>query len=96
VPSITNPHSPQTTETFSILVSGVARGVHTFGVYAVDPQNIRSSTFSTTFSVIGALGSSLSGINLTPTIRVNPSPVPQVGTPVTFSGYSIPKQHYHY
>jgi hypothetical protein len=74
---------------FSASIEAIARGVYTFGVYAVDAQGTRSTTFSTTFSVVGARTSVLTNINLMPTIRVNPNPVTPGGV-VTFSGSSIP------
>ena len=74
---------------FTATIDQIARGVYTFGVYAVDSAGTKSSTFSTTFSVVGARTSNLSNINLMPTIKVNPNPVDPGGT-VTFSGFSIP------
>ncbi len=74
---------------FSVEVDQIARGVYTFGVYAVDRDKTKSSTFSTTFSVTGARGSTLSNVNIMPSIKVNPNPV-QPGSPLTVSGYTIP------
>jgi len=74
---------------FTVTIDQIARGVYTFGVYALDAQGTKSSTFSTTFSVVGARTSNLSNINLMPTIRVTPNPV-DPGATVVFSGSSIP------
>lgn len=74
---------------YSITVDAIARGAYTFGVYAVDPAQVRSSTFSTSFTVIGARTSALSNINLSPSIKVSPDPV-NPGTPITLSGYALP------
>ncbi len=74
---------------FSVTLPAIARGVYTFGVYATDNNRVKSSTFSTTFSVAGARTSTLSNIHLMPTISVSPNPV-DVGATVTFSGYAIP------
>lgn len=74
---------------FSVILDAIARGVYTFGVYAIDNGNIKSSTFSTTFSVAGARTSALSNIHLMPTIVATPNPV-DIGAVVTFSGYAIP------
>ncbi len=74
---------------FSITIDAIARGVYTFGVYATDREGTRSTTFSTTFTVTGARGSTLSNINVMPSIKVSPDPVDQNST-VTFSGYAIP------
>lgn len=75
--------------TFSVTIDEIARGVYTFGVYATDSGGTRSSTFSTSFSVIGSRSSTLSNIHIMPTIKVNPNPV-QPGATVNFSGYAIP------
>lgn len=74
---------------YSITVDEIARGAYTFGVYAVDSAQVRSSTFSTSFSVIGARTSALSNIHLAPTIKVNPDPV-NPGATLTLSGYTQP------
>jgi hypothetical protein len=74
---------------YSITLDKIARGVYTFGVYAVDPVDTRSSTFSTSFTVTGARTSSLSNINIAPSIRVSPDPV-DPGQTLTVSGYALP------
>lgn len=74
---------------FSVTLDQIARGVYTFGVYAIDKNGTKSSTYSTTFSVTGSRGSTLSNINVMPSIKVTPDPVDPDAT-VTFSGYAIP------
>ncbi|MDA8596762.1 hypothetical protein N9L26_00290, partial [Candidatus Pacebacteria bacterium] len=74
---------------YSITIDGIARGVYTFGVYATDDDNVKSTTFSTSFSVQGARTSNLSNINIMPTIVVTPDPA-DVGVPITISGQAIP------
>ena len=74
---------------FSITLDAIARGVYTFGVYATDADGNKSSTFSTSFSVRGARTSTLSNINVMPTVVATPDPV-DVGSTVTLSGYSLP------
>lgn len=74
---------------FSTTIDAIARGVYTFGVYAIDKAGTKSSTFSTTFSVAGARTSTLSNTHLMPTIVVTPNPV-DPGAVVTFSGYAVP------
>ena len=74
---------------FSVTLDEIARGVYTFGIYAIDDNGIRSTTFSTSFSVQGARTSNLSNVNIMPTIVVTPDPVDPGGT-VTISGFSIP------
>ena len=74
---------------YSITLDEIARGVYTFGVYATDASKVRSSTFSTSFTVSGARTSALSNINVSPSIKVTPDPV-DPGQSVTFSGYALP------
>lgn len=74
---------------YSLAVEEIARGVYTFGVYAIDENDVKSSTFSTSFTVTGGRTSSLSNINIMPSILVDPDPV-DPGQTLTISGYSIP------
>lgn len=74
---------------YSITLDEIARGVYTFGVYAVDPKDVRSSTFSTSFTVTGARTSALSNVNVSPSILVSPDPV-DPGQTLTVSGYTLP------
>lgn len=74
---------------FSSTLDAIARGAYTFGVYGTDRNNVKSSTYSTTFTVTGARGSTLSNINVMPSIKVSPNPVDPDSTLVV-SGYSIP------
>lgn len=75
--------------TFSVTLDAIARGVYTFGIYAEDSNSIKSTTFSTTFSVQGARTSNLSNVNIMPSVLVNPDPV-EIGETLIISGYSIP------
>ncbi|MCA9356824.1 hypothetical protein H6784_00450 [Candidatus Nomurabacteria bacterium] len=74
---------------YSITLDEIARGVYTFGVYAQGSNNIKSSTFSTSFTVTGARTSALGNINVSPSILVAPNPV-QPGEVLTVSGFSLP------
>lgn len=74
---------------FSITLADIARGAYTFGVYGVDKDSVKSSTFSTTFTVTGSRGSTLSNINVMPSIKVTPDPV-EPGTTLKVTGYAIP------
>jgi len=74
---------------YSILIDLIARGAYTFGVYANDDNDERSSTFSTSFTVSGARASRLSNINLAPSIEISPNPA-EPGETITFSGYALP------
>ncbi len=74
---------------YALTIDAIARGVYTFGVYAVDKNGTKSSTFSTSFTVTGARTSSLSNINVVPSILIDPDPV-DIGQTLTMSGYSIP------
>jgi hypothetical protein len=74
---------------FSVTLTEIARGAYAFGVYAIDRDNVRSSTFSTTFTVTGSRASTLSNVNVMPSISVSPNPVTP-GQTLTIKGYSIP------
>lgn len=75
--------------TYEITIDEIARGAYTFGVYAIDANGTKSSTFSTSFTVTGARTSALSNINISPSIKISPDPVTPPGQ-VTFSGYGLP------
>jgi hypothetical protein len=74
---------------YNILIDKIARGAYTFGVYATDVANTKSSTFSTSFTVTGARTSALTNINIAPSILVSPNPV-NPPSALTISGYTIP------
>lgn len=74
---------------YSITISQIARGAYTFGVYAEDRSGTKSSVFSTSFTVSGGRTSSLSNINVMPTVKASPDPV-NPGQTLTLSGYSLP------
>jgi hypothetical protein len=73
---------------YEITLDKIARGVYTFGVYAQGADSVRSSTFSTSFTVAGARTSALSNINIAPSIRVTPDPV-EPGQSLAASGYAL-------
>lgn len=74
---------------YSITLDEIARGVYTFGIYASGADDVRSSTFSTSFTVTGARTSTLGNINIAPSITVEPDPV-DPGQALTISGFAIP------
>ncbi len=74
---------------YSLTVQDIARGVYTFAIYAVDKNGVKSTSFSTSFTVTGGRTSSLSNINIMPSIEVSPDPV-NPGEALTISGYAIP------
>jgi Bacterial Ig domain/Dockerin type I domain len=74
---------------FSVTVDQIARGAYTFGIYATDSNNIRSTTFSTSFTVTGARTTALSNINVASTVRVVPDPV-MAGSAASISGFTLP------
>jgi hypothetical protein len=74
---------------YTVILDLIARGAYTFGVYSTDAARIKSSTFSTSFTVTGARASNLSNIIIPPSILVNPDPA-TAGAPLTISGYTIP------
>lgn len=73
---------------FEVTIDQIARGPYTFGIYATDANGVKSSTFSTSFTVSGARASSLSNINLAPSIKVSPDPV-NPGATLTVTGYAL-------
>jgi hypothetical protein len=77
---------------YSIILDEIARGVYTFGVYAEGSNKVRSSTFSTSFTVTGARTSALSNINVSPSILVTPNPV-NPGEALSVSGYALPNSN---
>ena len=74
---------------FSIAIESIARGVYTFGIYALDGNQVRSSTFSTSFTVTGARTTALGNVNLAPSIKVTPDPVTS-GQALAVTGYALP------
>jgi hypothetical protein len=74
---------------YEVTLDQIARGVYTFGVFATDAAQVKSSTFSTSFTVSGARTTALSNINISPSIKVTPDPVTP-GTAATISGYAMP------
>lgn len=74
---------------YELIVDRISRGAYTFGIFATDSNNIKTSTFSTSFTVSGGRASSLSNINIPPSIRVTPDPVVP-GQTFTISGFTLP------
>jgi hypothetical protein len=74
---------------YSVTLDEIGRGVYTFGVYGIDENDVRSSTFSTSFTVSGARTVSLSNINVPPSIAVDPDPV-DPGQTLTVAGFTVP------
>lgn len=74
---------------YELTIEEIARGAYTFGVYAIDNNDVKSSTFSTSFTVTGGKTSKLSNVNIMPSILVEPDPV-DIGQAVTISGYALP------
>ncbi len=74
---------------YQVTIDGISRGAYTFGIYAIDSNSVRTSTFSTSFTVQGARASALSNIHIPPSVRVTPDPV-DPGQVATVSGFSVP------
>ena len=74
---------------YTVTLEAISRGVYTFGVYAEGPDKIKSSTFSTSFTVTGGRTSELTNINVSPSIKVSPDPV-DPGQTLTVTGYALP------
>jgi hypothetical protein len=74
---------------YTVTLDAIAKGVYTFGVYGESPDKVRSSTFSTSFTVTGGRTSELTNINVSPTVKVSPDPV-NPGQTLTAAGYGLP------
>ncbi len=74
---------------FASTIDAIARGAYTFGVYGTDKNGVRSTTYSTTFSITGSRGSTLSNVNVMPSIKVSPNPV-DPNSILSVTGYTIP------
>lgn len=74
---------------YDVTIDGIARGVYTFGVFAEGSDGVRSSTFSTSFTVTGARTTALTNINVAPSVAVSPDPV-NPGQTLTISGSALP------
>ncbi len=74
---------------YTVVLDLIARGAYTFGVYSTDAARVKTSTFSTSFTVTGARASNLSNIMIPPSILVSPDPATP-GSPITISGYTLP------
>ena len=74
---------------YEVTLDEIARGAYNFGIYAEGDDGVRSSTFSTSFTVTGARTSELSNINVVPSINVEPDPV-DPGQTLTVSGFALP------
>jgi len=74
---------------FSATIEEIAAGTYTFGIYAVDEREVQSSTFSTSFLVTGSRNSTLSNVQISPSVDVEPDPV-DPGETLTVSGYTLP------
>jgi hypothetical protein len=77
------------TGTYSVTLDAIAKGVYTFGVFGEGSDRVKSSTFSTSFTVTGGRTSELTNIHVVPSIKVMPDPV-NPGETLTVSGYALP------
>jgi hypothetical protein len=71
-----------------VTLDEIAKGAYTFGVYGEDASKVKSSTFSTSFTVTGGRTSELTNVNVVPSIKVSPDPV-NPGETLTVSGYAL-------
>jgi Dockerin type I domain len=74
---------------YSVTLDAIAKGAYTFGVYGTGADGVKSSTFSTSFTVTGGRTSELTNINVVPSIKVSPDPV-NPGETLTVTGYALP------
>lgn len=77
------------TGAYTVTLDAISKGVYTFGVYGEAPDKVRSSTFSTSFTVTGGRTSELTNINVSPSVKVSPDPV-NPGQTLAVSGYGLP------
>jgi len=77
------------TGAYSATIDAIYKGVYTFGIYATGGDGVKSSTFSTSFTVSGGRTSELTNINVPPSVSVTPNPV-NIGQTLTVSGYALP------
>jgi len=77
------------TGAYSATIDAIYKGVYTFGVYSTGGDGVKSSTFSTSFTVTGGKTSELTNINVPPSVSVSPNPV-TAGQALTVSGYALP------
>jgi hypothetical protein len=56
---------------FDTTLTNIPYGTYTFGIYAIDADNYKSSTFNSTFSLVGGTGNTLSDIFISPTIELD-------------------------
>jgi uncharacterized membrane protein YgcG len=74
---------------FGAFIEDLEQGVYTFSMWSSDPNQIKSSTFSTTFWIDDGTQTSITDIILSPTLSVVSAEVP-LGGAVSVSGYSVP------
>ncbi|MEX0931686.1 MAG: dockerin type I domain-containing protein [Candidatus Paceibacterota bacterium] len=74
---------------FLFTTSGITPGTATFGFWAEDSKGLRSISYTTTFEVIQSAVTTVSGVYLPPTIRVEPRSLDR-GDTLTIDGTSVP------
>lgn len=72
---------------FNILVSDLTRGTYSFGVYATGPDGVESSSYATTFTVIGDTVTSIDNIYVPPSFSFDKE-VYSAGETITVEGYA--------
>ncbi len=74
---------------FLFTASGITPGTATFGFWALDGKGRRSITYTTTFEVIQSAITTVSGVNLPPTLELAPRSLNR-GEEIVFRGTTIP------
>jgi hypothetical protein len=74
---------------FSVTVDEIDRGTYTISVYATDSANVRSRTYSATVTIRSATITAITGVLLSPTVRV-PAQAVSPGADLTLTGATAP------
>jgi hypothetical protein len=74
---------------FSASITGLSPGTYTFGIWGLDKDNVRSLTYTFTQTLTQNVITTISGIFLPPTLRVDKSIV-KYGEPLAIFGATVP------
>lgn len=74
---------------FSFTVSGLERGTYTFSIYAVDSENKKSATYSSTVYLISGTDTLVSPVFIPPTINVENDTI-DPGSDIDLFGFGVP------
>ncbi len=75
---------------FSVDISDLKEGVYTFGLYGIDNEGRKSSTYTTTFWIKSDSKTVISDIIIPPTIELNKNTI-KAGETISIIGQGVPK-----